>query len=71
MAPTRELAQQITDEISKLNHYPNEIKTATLIGGADMRNQRMSLRNNPKVIIATPGRLMDFYQRGDVSFKQI
>ena len=33
-----------------------------------MRDQLLQLRNRPKVIVATPGRLMDFYQRGNVAF---
>lgn len=54
LAPTRELAMQIEETFHKLN-----VKTALLIGGAPMGNQVRQLRSNPRVVIATPGRLID------------
>ncbi|MEQ1822108.1 MAG: DEAD/DEAH box helicase, partial [Fimbriimonadaceae bacterium] len=59
LAPTRELAQQIAETYSKLN-----VQCALVVGGASMLRQKHELRNNPKVIVATPGRLQDhMYQR--------
>lgn len=58
LVPTRELAIQVEETIYKLC-YPFGMKTAVLIGGASMYHQINSLRRNPRVIIATPGRLLD------------
>lgn len=65
LAPTRELAIQVDEEFQRVGH-PFGIKTAVLIGGASMYNQIQSLRKNPRVIIATPGRLMDHMERRTV-----
>jgi len=56
--PTRELAIQVEETFHKIA-IPFGIKTAVLIGGASMHMQIQSLRRNPRVIIATPGRLID------------
>jgi len=58
LAPTRELAIQI-DEAFQIIARPFGIRTACLIGGASMYEQVRALRNKPRVIIATPGRLID------------
>ena len=58
LAPTRELALQIDEAFSGIAQ-PFGIKTACLIGGASMSEQINALRKNPRVVIATPGRLID------------
>lgn len=58
LAPTRELAIQINDSFQAIAH-PFEMRTACLIGGAPMYDQTQALRRNPRVVIATPGRLID------------
>lgn len=58
LVPTRELALQVDETIQKLSR-PFGMRTAVLIGGASMFNQVQILRRNPRVIIATPGRLND------------
>ncbi|MDD4953916.1 MAG: DEAD/DEAH box helicase [Candidatus Omnitrophica bacterium] len=58
LAPTRELAIQIDEAVQGLAH-PFGMKTACLIGGAPMDEQVQALRKNPRIIIATPGRLID------------
>ncbi len=58
LAPTRELAIQI-DEAFQGVARPFGMKTACLIGGAPMFSQVQALRRNPRVVIATPGRLLD------------
>jgi len=58
LAPTRELAIQI-DEAFQGIAYSFAMKTACLIGGAPMPPQVQALRKNPRVVIATPGRLLD------------
>lgn len=58
LAPTRELAIQIHEAFQPLTQ-PFGIKTACLIGGAPMYDQVQALRKGPRVVIATPGRLID------------
>lgn len=58
LVPTRELAAQV-DEVLMQFGRPLGLKTAVVIGGASMNLQTRALRNNPHVIIATPGRLID------------
>ncbi|MBI4706414.1 MAG: DEAD/DEAH box helicase [Candidatus Omnitrophica bacterium] len=58
LAPTRELAIQIEEAFQGIAHALG-IKTACLIGGASMHDQVQALRRNPRVVIATPGRLLD------------
>ncbi|MBI3557190.1 MAG: DEAD/DEAH box helicase [Deltaproteobacteria bacterium] len=63
LAPTRELALQIDDVFGELTSQHPEIRTAILIGGASMNPQISQLRRNPRIIIATPGRLLDHLRR--------
>lgn len=65
LAPTRELAIQINEAFANLVRAFN-IKTACLIGGASMQDQITALRKNPRIIIATPGRLLDHMKRWNV-----
>ena len=58
LAPTRELAIQIEEAFGPIAH-PFGMKTACLIGGAPMYGQVQALRKNPRIVIATPGRLID------------
>jgi len=58
LAPTRELAIQIDEAFQNLAHAFG-MKTACLIGGASMPEQISALRRNPRIVIATPGRLID------------
>lgn len=58
IAPTRELALQIDESFQALVR-PFGMKTACLIGGAPMQPQVQALRRDPRVVIATPGRLID------------
>ncbi|MFC1568411.1 DEAD/DEAH box helicase [Candidatus Margulisiibacteriota bacterium] len=58
IVPTRELALQVNETICKLCQIFG-FRTAVLIGGASMHNQLKEIRQRPRVIIATPGRLID------------
>lgn len=62
IVPTRELAQQIRDELRLLSQGLN-VYGAVCIGGAAMRNQILELRRSPQVVIGTPGRLKDLIER--------
>jgi len=65
LAPTRELAIQIDEAFQGITH-PFGMKTACLIGGASMNDQVQALRRNPRVVVATPGRLLDHVQRWNI-----
>lgn len=58
ITPTRELAMQISDEVFKLGKFLR-IKTVCVYGGQSIRRQCELLENNPQVLVATPGRLLD------------
>jgi len=63
MAPTRELAQQIEDECRVIGKKSG-LFGALLIGGTSMGQQLRDLRNNPRIVIGTPGRIKDHLERG-------
>ncbi len=63
MAPTRELAQQIEQECREIGKG-SRLRGALLIGGASMGPQLRDLRENPQVVIGTPGRIKDHMERG-------
>ncbi|MFA5794319.1 MAG: DEAD/DEAH box helicase [Candidatus Brocadiia bacterium] len=65
LAPTRELALQI-EEVFREIMRPFGMKTACLIGGAPMPPQIMALQRDPRVVIATPGRLFDHLERHSI-----
>jgi len=70
LAPTRELAIQI-DEAFQAIARPFGIRTACLIGGAPMEPQVQALRRGPRVVIATPGRLIDHMKRWNIMFDEL
>ena len=65
LEPTRELAQQVAENFEKygINH---DLKMALLIGGVQMGDQVKALDEGVDVLIATPGRLMDLFERGKI-----
>lgn len=63
LAPTRELAIQITDELRSFAKY-TPLKMVTVYGGQKIDTQAKSLAKNPEIIVATPGRYMDMIGRG-------
>jgi ATP-dependent RNA helicase DeaD len=64
ITPTRELAAQISQVLKSLLFFNQEIKSALLIGGAPMGPQFASLRQNPQLIVGTPGRITDHLKAG-------
>jgi ATP-independent RNA helicase DbpA len=64
MCPTRELADQVTQEIRRLARLEPNIKVLTLCGGSTMRPQIESLAHGAHIVVGTPGRLMDHLERG-------
>lgn len=70
VAPTRELASQIRDEIDRLAQF-TRIKTVVLFGGVSVRSQIAALRSGPEIIVACPGRLLDLHGQGAVRLDRI
>ena len=70
LIPTRELARQIEEFWKKLTKFNPEIGSATLIGGVPMKPQVRALNRQARVIIATPGRLVDHLSRGTMSLSR-
>ena len=71
LAPTRELAIQIGDELRGLLTYYNGIRVAVLYGGAGIGGQIKQLERKPQIVVATPGRLMDHYNRKTIRLDKI
>ena len=71
LAPTRELAIQIGDELRSLLTYYQGIRVAVLYGGAGIGGQIKQLERKPQIVVATPGRLMDHYNRKTIRFDKI
>ena len=71
LAPTRELATQIGDELRGLLTYYNGIRVAVLYGGAGIGGQIKQLERKPQIVVATPGRLMDHYNRHTIRLDKI
>ena len=66
LCPTRELADQVTQEIRRLARGMDNIKILTLCGGSTLRPQRDSLEHGAHIVVGTPGRLMDHLERGSL-----
>jgi ATP-independent RNA helicase DbpA len=64
LCPTRELADQVTQEIRRLARAEDNIKILSLCGGIPMRPQIASLEHGAHIVVGTPGRLMDHLERG-------
>ena len=70
MAPTRELAMQITDEIKKFGKH-TRIRVATVYGGQGMGIQLDALERGVEIVVATPGRLIDHLKRGSIELRDV
>ena len=71
LAPTRELVMQIADDARQLGKYTG-LSTVTLIGGADYAKQMAKVNDRvTDIVVATPGRLIDFIQRGDMYLDRV
>ena len=66
LAPTRELALQIGDELTRLAKYIDGVRIAVIYGGQSISRQITALKRHPQIVIATPGRLLDHMQRGNI-----
>ena len=66
LAPTRELALQIQDELRDLCEFKEGVRSVCLYGGAPIERQITTLKKHPQIVVATPGRLMDHMKRRTV-----
>ena len=71
LCPTRELADQVTQEIRKLARSADNIKILTLCGGSTMRPQIASLEHGAHIVVGTPGRIMDHMERGTLNLEAL
>ena len=66
LAPTRELSLQITEELKALARFIPGVRIACLYGGQPIAKQISQLKQNPQIVVATPGRLLDHMNRGNI-----
>lgn len=71
LAPTRELAIQIQDELRDLCAFKEGVRVVCLYGGQPIDKQITQLKKNPQIVVATPGRLMDHMKRRTVRLDQV
>ncbi|MCF0116220.1 MAG: DEAD/DEAH box helicase, partial [Erysipelotrichaceae bacterium] len=71
LTPTRELAQQITEEIRKFAKYMEGIRTCVLYGGVPINKQITELKKGADIIVACPGRLIDHLNRHTIDLDYV
>jgi ATP-independent RNA helicase DbpA len=71
LCPTRELADQVAQEIRRLARAEENVKVLTLCGGTAMRPQAASLEHGAHVVVGTPGRILDHILRGNLKLGAI
>ncbi|RZI80469.1 MAG: ATP-dependent RNA helicase DbpA, partial [Rubrivivax sp.] len=71
LCPTRELADQVTQEIRRLARFEDNVKILSLCGGTPMRGQIDSLEHGAHIVVGTPGRLMDHLERETLNLSSL
>lgn len=71
LAPTRELANQIAQEIRKLSRHVHNVKVLTLCGGMPFKPQVASLFHGAHIIVGTPGRVLKHLEENNINFDNI
>jgi len=71
LCPTRELADQVTQEIRRLARSEDNIKILALVGGSTLRPQMASLEHGAHIVVGTPGRILDHLQRGSLNLEAL
>ena len=71
LAPTRELAMQITQELREVAVCHEGVRVVCLYGGEPIGKQINALKRRPQIVVATPGRLSDHMKRRTVSVKEV
>lgn len=71
IAPTRELCLQIASDLADFSKYIDDLKVLPVYGGSSIESQIRTLRKGVQVIVATPGRLIDLINRGEVKLADV
>ncbi|MDY0748247.1 ATP-dependent RNA helicase DbpA [Paucibacter sp. R3-3] len=71
LCPTRELAEQVTQEIRRLARAADNVKVLTLTGGSPMKPQMESLAFGAHIAVGTPGRVLDHLDRGSLDLSAL
>jgi len=71
LLPTRELAVQVANEVRKIGKYMEGIKTVTVYGGADIKDQINKLKGGAQIIVGTPGRVIDLIDRRVIKLSEL
>ncbi len=71
LAPTRELATQIRDDLEALTRFMPQVRTLVVYGGQSMDKQKQQLKKGTHILVATPGRLLDLMQHRYLSLKSV
>ncbi|TYZ14523.1 DEAD/DEAH box helicase [Hymenobacter lutimineralis] len=71
LVPARELALQVRDALKKLGKYLPNLRVAAFYGGHAFREETASLKQAPHVVVATPGRLLDHFERRSIIPNQL
>ena len=71
LCPTRELALQIASEIKNLGRFIKGLNVCAVIGGQSMRLQAERINKHPQIVVATPGRRLDLYERRIIDIRRI
>ena len=71
LSPTRELAQQIAQDLTNLAQFLPEIRVVCVYGGAGLEKQQKQLKAGCQIVVATPGRVMDHYRHHALDLSQV
>ena len=71
LSPTRELAQQVAQDLTNLAQFLPEIRVVCVYGGAGLEKQQKQLKAGCQIVVATPGRLMDHYRHHALDLSQV
>ena len=71
LSPTRELAQQIAQDLTNLAQFLPELRVVCVYGGAGLEKQQKQLKAGCQIVVATPGRLMDHYRHHALDLSQV
>ncbi len=71
LCPTRELADQVANELRRLARFTSNIKVLTLCGGRPFKPQRASLLHGAHIVVGTPGRILQHLQHGSLALEGV
>ena len=71
LSPTRELSQQIYNNLTEFSKYIPEVKIVLLSGGASVKSQIEELKSTTHIVVATPGRFLDLLEKGAFDIKSL